>query len=259
MMSNTDKPAENMRLLIVIGARNEETQLEETVRGLQAACSPKQVAGMVLLLASKTTEGCLRTANAMQNAGFHIPVEAVQQMSGNVPDSIKAILGGRREITHVLFLASDGCLNASAVASLVARAQQDRCAVYKISRTLPGGGFSSRYSAAEILLYKLFCVFVRMLFCCEITDPAFFVTIAPVHLFQFVQFSQSSILFGVEWIYALLRRRVPIFEIPAKNLPRTEMEDSSTVLSRLRYAAIAVRIRFMPLSRLWEDKARSIN
>jgi len=253
-MSN---PAQYMRLLLIVLAKNEETQLEKTVRDLQTACSPEQVAGMVLLLAQNVTEGCLRTANTLcgewlsRSLGFPIPIEVVQQSANSIPDGIITVLDSRPDASHVLLLVSDGFLESVAVSELIARAAQDRDHIYKISRALPGGAFSPQYCAAETWLYRLFCAFVRLLFGCSITDPAFGVMVVPVHLFQLVRLRHKTLLFWVEWMYALLRSETVIVEIPAIHLPRTEKEGSSTILSRLRYVTIAIQMRFAPKKSIW--------
>ena len=247
-------PTQPMRLLIVIGAKNEESQLEKTVRGLEAACSPGQVAGIVLMLAQNATEGCRRTADELCSVEFPIPVEAVVDPSRNLPASLKAVLGGRQDASHTLFLAADYFLDSSAVAGLVARAAQDPGTIYKISRAMRGGSFSPDYSPVEVLLYRLFCVFIRILYSCSITDPAFFVMVMPISLFLALRFKQASVPFGVEMMYALLRSKALIAEIPADNLPRTEMHNSSTIRQRLRYATIAVGMRFMPRKKFFEER-----
>ena len=248
-----NRPAESMRLLLLIGAKNEETQLEKTVRGLQAACSPETAAGMVILLARTATEGCVRTARALQGNAFPIPVETVQQPTDDIPASINAVLGDGRDASHILCLASDYFVESSAIADLIARAEQDRGAIYKLSRALPGGSFSPHYRAGMVPLYRLFCVFIRALYMCGITDPSFTVMVVPVRLFQSIRFRRTSLAFLLEWMYALLRAKIPIVEIPAVNLPRTEGENSTNLAARLRHAAIAVRTRVVPAKKLWKE------
>jgi len=244
-------PAQGMRLLLFIFAKNEESQLEKTVRGLQAVCPPESVAGMVLFLAPNATKGCLRTAEGLQNAGFLIPIEIFQQASSNIPACVKAVLDGKPDVSHVMHLASDYFMESSAIAGLIESAAQDCGTVYKFSRTVPGGGFSPGYRHGMVPLYRLFCACVRVLYGCGITDPAFFVMVAPVRLFQLVQFRHTSMLYGQEWMYALLRGKTPIIEIPAVHLPRTEMDNSTTIYRRLRYMSIAVCMRFASKKSIW--------
>jgi len=246
-----DCPSPHMRLLLFIFAKNEEGQLEKTVCGLQAACSPESVVSMVLFLAPNATEGCLRTANALQNAGFPIPVEVFRQPSGDIPACIKSALEDRRDISHVMHLASDYFLESGVIAGLITRAAQDCGTIYKFSRTVSGGGFSPGYRGGMAFLYRLFCACIRLLYGCKITDPAFFVMIVPVHLFQHVQFRHTSMLYGQEWVYALLRNKTPIIEIPAVHLPRTEMENSSTIRRRLHYVSIGIAMRFLAIKSIW--------
>ena len=246
---------QDMRLLIVVMAKNEESQLDQTVRGLQNAGLPEQAAGMVILLAQYATEGCLRTAEALQNEGFSIPVEAVRQPVNNLPVSIQIALNDRSHITHFLYLAADYFLESEAIAGLIARAVQDRGSIYKVSRALPGGSFSPHYSGVQVLLYRSFCTFVRVLFNCNITDPVFSSLVAPVQLFCLFRPKQTTLAFCSEWMFALLRKKVAVTEIPVVNLPRTEQEGTSTVFSRLRYVKTALRARFVPMKRLWDEDA----
>jgi len=244
-----------MRLLLFVFAKNEESQFERTVRGLQAACSPDHVAGMVLFLAQNATGGCLRTAEVLNRADFPIAVEIARQPCGDIPACLKAVLDARADITHVLFVAADYFLEPAAIAGLIGRAARDPGAVHKFSRALPGGGFSPGYPAGAETLYRLFCAAVRVFYGCKITDPSFFIMAAPVRFFRRIRFKRTSMLFGQEWMYALLRAKAPVAEIPAVNLPRTEMGGTATLLYRLRYVTIAVAMRLRPMKRIWEKGA----
>jgi len=247
--------AETMRLLLFVLAKDEESQLEKTVCGLQAACAPGSLAGMVLLLAPNATQGCRRVAEALQNADFRVAVEVVVQPSWDFPACVKSVLLDR-QISHLLFVASDYYYESSAIADLIARAKECPGSIHRLSRTMPGGGFSSDYNAIEVLLYRLFCVFVRVLYGCRVTDPASAIAVVPERLFRLLKFRQGSLLIGAEWMFALLRSQAaPIVEIPAVTLPRAEGKGFSTVVSRLRYVPVAIRMRFIPLKNIWEEGA----
>jgi len=242
-----------MRLLLVVLAKNEESQLAKTVRGLQAACAPETVAAIVLLLAANATEGCLRTASQLRGTAFPIPVEIFMQPCADLFASARAAVDSVPRATHVLFLASDYFLESRAVAGLAARAAGNPMVVHKFSRALPGGGFSPGYPAGAVPLYRLFCAFVRLLYGCGVTDPVFPVMIVPVRLLRLFRNKRGSLLAWAEWVFALMRAKTPIEEVPAESLPRTEQENSSTLLTRLRCAAIAVSMRFAPLERIWKE------
>ena len=237
------QPATNMRLLIFVLASNEEHQLEKTVRGLQAQCPPEHAAGIVLFLAPKATVGCLRTAAALQDLTAPIPTEILQETTLNTPETIKKAVRARTDATHVLFLASDYFLETSQIVDLIERAARDPEHIYKFSRALPGGRFQPGYPIGAIPLYRLFSFFVRILYGVKITDPVFPVMVAPVQLFQ-QQYAQSSILAGAEFIFLLLRMKLPMIEVPAFHLPRTEKKGTTNIAFRLRYLGIALRTRF---------------
>jgi len=251
-MTNLE-PAQDMRLLLIIFALNEESDLEKTVRGLQALCSPELVAGMVLLLAKSATEGCLRTAKALETAGFAIPVEVARQPSRDVLGCVKTVLGSRRHATHIMFLFADYFMESAAIADIIARAAQDRGTIYKFSRALPGGAFTPEYRPGEEWLYRLFSLFVRLLFRCGITDPVFQIMVAPVHLFWPTRFRQTSMVFGIEWVFTLLRNKISITEIPVVQLPRTGPGYKPTGNHRLHYLPITFRARFAPKKCIWEE------
>ena len=235
--------AKSMRLLIFVLASNEEHQLEQTVRGLQEECSPAHVAGIMLFLAPKATEGCLRTAAALEASDAPIPVEIVRESFGNALYTTQEVLRTRKNITHALFLASDYFLETSQIVGMIERAAHDLDHIYKFSRVLPGGRFQPGYPAGAIPLYRLFCAFVRILYGVKVTDPVFFVLIAPVQLFQ-LECREPSILAGTELLFLLLRAKAPIAEVPAYHLPRTEKKGSTNLAFRLRYVKIALRTRF---------------
>ena len=172
----------DMHLLLFVMAKNEEKQLEETVRGLQSVCPGEIVAGMVLYLAPDATQGCLSTARALQSEASRIPVEIFVQPSGDIPAGFKAVLNRRRDVTHVLFLMSDNNIEIGAIVGLIERAAADPDTVYKFSRALPGGRFSSHYSVLEVRAYLLLCAFVRLLYGNRLTDHFFLVGIYPAAL-----------------------------------------------------------------------------
>ena len=243
-MNDADKqPAQNMRLLIFVLASNEEAQLKKTVRGLQEQCPPAHVAGIVMFLAPKTTEGCLRTAAALQDPSAPIPTEILQETNLTSPDSVKEALRARPDVTHVMFLASDYFLETSQVVYLIEQAAHDLDHIYKFSRAMPGGRFQPGYPFGAIPLYRLFCFFIRILYGSKVTDPVFPVMAAPVQLFQ-RQYQQSSILAGSEFMFLLMRTKAPIVELPAYHLPRTEKRGTTNIAFRLRYVGIALRTRF---------------
>ena len=248
-----------MRLLLFVVARNEESQLIKTVRGLQAVCPPEYVKSMVLLLARDATEGCRRTAGALQNESFPIPVEAIVQPNDNLPGCVKAILKERQGFSHFLIVASDFFLESGAIGDMVTRAARDPDTIYKFSRAMPGGSFGPRYSKLELWLYRLFSAFIRLLYSCDLTDPAFAILVAPASLAISVRLRHSSLLGNIEWLFALLRVKAPIVEVPAINLPRTEMKESTTFIKRLFYIAIALRIRVVPKKRVWSTSERKEN
>jgi len=232
-----------MQLLIFVLASNEEHQLEKTVRGLQAECPPEHVAGIVLFLAAKATEGCLRTAAALQDLTAPILTEILQETALTTPETVKEALHAKKEATHVIFLASDYFLETSQVVDIIERAAHDPDHIYKFSRALPGGRFQPGYPIGAIPLYRLFAFFVRILYGSNITDPVFPVMVSPVQLFQ-QQYTQSSILAGAEFMFLLLRMKVPMVEVPAYHLPRTEQQGTTNIAFRLRYVGIALRTRF---------------
>jgi len=252
-MSDATKP---MRLLIFIGAVNEESQLEQTVRGLAAACSPAHVASLMVSLAPMATEGCIRTAEALEDVSAPIPIEIYRQPVLDCPFSANALLDTRPDITHVMFLASDYDVESATVAGMIARAAQDCDTVYKLSRNLRGGRFSAEYPFGMVASYRLFTLLLRIGFFSRITDPAFFCMVAPVRLFRAVRFREKSVIFGVEWAFTLLRARAPTAELPAVQLPRTEGAGSSTPLGRLRYVRLAARARFAPLKDIWDEEMK---
>ena len=245
-----------MRLLLIVLAKNEELQLVQTIQGLQAACSPETVAGITLLLAHNVTDGCLRTAAELVGAaGQPLPVALVRQPTSDLPACVRTVLDDRRDdITHVMFLGADYFLESTAIADLIARAAQDRSAVYKFSRTLPGGAFASHYKPFLIPLYRLFCLFARMLFGRGASDPAFAHGVIPAHVLRGIRYTQTAAMLVVEQMLTLRRLKIPVVEIPAVQLPRTEHKNSSTFRQRIIYIFSALRIRFAPLNWIWRDK-----
>ena len=250
-----ESSAGGMRLLLIVLAKNEELQLKQTVHGLQAACSPETVAGITLLLAHNATDGCLRVATELsESAGQPLPVVLVKQPTSDLPACIRTVLDDRQDITHVMFLGADYFLESAAIADLVAHAAQDTGSVYKFSRTLPGGAFASHYKPFLIPLYRLFCVFTRMLFGRGASDPAFGHGAIPVHILRGIRYNQTSHMLVVEQMLTLRRLKIPIVEIPAVQLPRTEHKNSSNLRQRLLYIVAVLRIRFAPLGWIWRDE-----
>jgi len=244
---------EPIRLLLIVLAVNEELELEKTVHGLQSTCSPELVAGMVLLLAQNATEGCLRTARSLAEAGLPIPTQVVVQPSRDIPGCIKAVLDSRPDATHMMIAFSDYCMESDDLAGLVANAARDRDRIYKFSRALAGGTFKPEYRPGEVRLYLLFCICIRILFWSHITDPVFQVVVSPVQLFQSVRFKFTSMAFGAEWMYALLRRKTPMVEIPVVSLPRIgPIALTRRNNHRLHYLLAAIRTRFAPKKYIWE-------
>jgi len=246
-----------MRLLLFVLAVNEEAELEKTVRGLQAACSPEHVAGIVLLLAQRASEGCLRTAQALTRAGFPIPTEISVQASRDIPACIKTVLNDGRDVTHMLIAFADYCMDPNDIAGLVARAAKDPGAIHKFSRALPGGTFSPEYRPGELPLYRLFSLGVRALFLRRISDPVFQVIVTPARLFRAIRFRQASMAFGIEWVCTLLRMRVPVAEYPVVSLPRTGPDYPSHNRHRRYYLPAVFRARFAPKKSIWEASAAS--
>jgi len=251
-MANLDS-VEPMRLQIFVFAVNEEVELEKTVRGLQAVCSPGIVAGITLLLAHRASAGCLRTSRAMAGAGFAIPVEVVVQPSRDVLGCVTGVLSSGRDISHFLFLMADYFLESEAIAGLIDLAARDRSVIYKFSRALPGGRFSPEYRPGELPLYRCFTLLLRLSFRSGVTDPIFSVMVAPVQKFLPVRIREKSLMFWTEWLFILMRGKEPIIEIPAYSLPRTGPDYTFHNMHRLHYLPVAIRARFAPQKSLWEE------
>ena len=243
----------DMRICLIIFAKNEQHSLEKTVRDLQEACSPQSVAGMVVFLAPNATEACSATAQALAQELFGIPVQVVVQQPSGVGLSMQTLFSNAN-FTHVMILSADYFVRPTAVAQLIAHAAQQPDVIYKFSRALPGGSFSSEYSRTKILLYRVFVFCLRILYHCNITDPAFISVLMPCPYMFCVRPRERSVHAGLEWLLIMLRCRVPVVELAAQNLPRTEQKGSSTVIGRLNYIRIALRVRFAPKKKICRER-----
>ncbi len=234
---------------IMIAAINETFSLEETVRIIRETCDPGDVAEVLLLLSkTKSTPGCIATAEKLVAGGGLFPISIVWQSlpfaGGAYRDGIAAARG-----SHVLMMSADLETDPSLVRGMLEASRENPDAIVTMSRWIRGGGFTG-YSKVKQVCNRIFQRCFSLIYLTGLSDLTYAFRNFPTDLMRRIDWKELRHPFFLETAVAPLRLRVRFVELPAHWKPRLEAGSQNSFFANFRYFKTAFRVRFTPWNKL---------
>lgn len=233
-----------MKVVVVIGARDEVHALRETVHGIISACNAEDIARLLIFLAPNATEDCRKEVYTLAAQTLPIPVLAVHEQNDGFATELQQLLREQSDASHAIFWPSDLCYSPQQLAQMIAQAKQNPGAIITLSRLMPGGSLPKDGGAWLNLQRKLFSKLVRLLYFSRQTDPHHGITLFPIRDFVCLNLKEKHMAFLIEYTLCFERMGLPFVEIPCIQQARIEGKSNMTFARRLRYLAPVLRLRF---------------
>ena len=158
--------------------------------------------------------------------------------------------------SHVIMMASDLETDPNLVRELIGEEEKKPWGIVTASRWVKGGAFHG-YSRIKLACNWIFQRWFSLLYCTHLTDMTYAYRIFPAKLVQTIRWEELGHPFLFETVIKPLRLGVPVVEIPAVWVARSEGESQNTFLRNFVYFRTGLKIRFARKASLLRTNAVS--
>jgi len=230
---------------IQILALNEVRSLYDTVETILETCEHADIERINLLLAEHATPGCRAMAERLREESTDVPVGVFRQNSPSIPEVyFRAIQDCTA--SHMLLMSSDGETDPHAVHLLIEQAKSRPDCLVVASRWIQGGGFENYGWINQTLNYG-FQWLAHLLYRVKMTDASFVFGICPQHGYaaQGLRPEEQGFSSAMEFKLRLIKRGMPVCEVPVSWKPRQEGKSNNSFLNKLQYLKPMLRTLFL--------------
>jgi glycosyltransferase involved in cell wall biosynthesis len=228
---------------IVLPAINEIYSFKKTVEIILDTCDKADLCEFFIVLCSKTTPECIKTAESIKEMNCGVPVKIYYQKKPFIGSAMREAFD-LVEGTHVVMMSTDLETDPNAIQRFIEMVKQKPEEIVTVSRWIKQGGFSG-YNKVKLLSNFIFQKVISLLFLSNLTDLTYAYRIFPVSLLREIHWEETKHPFFLETALKPLRLGIKIREIPGKWEARTEGESQNSFFKNFDYFRLAFRVRFM--------------
>lgn len=232
-------------LSVVITASDEVNDLKETVDTLLAVGD--DIGEIVIVLPDWADPNCAAMTDALAESHPDKVKKLIQTQSGiggAILDGFDSAAG-----SHILYSVADLAISLDSVAPMIAIEKQYPEGIAKSSRFMKGGRFVD-YSKVRLAINSVAQVCLKILYQTNIRDHTNPMQIMPAEFYRSVEWHERTYPLLEELVLVPLRLRVPFREVPCTCYGRREGVSKNSFLQTALYLKTALRVRFVPKSRL---------
>lgn len=237
---------------VLLPAINETYSMKETVDIILKTCDKTDLCEFFIILCEKTTQECVKTAEAIRDMKCGIPVVIYFQkkpfVGMAIRESFELVKG-----SHLIVMSTDMETPPDLVCKMIEDEKKDPDGIITASRWIKGGGFSG-YFGIKLVANWIFQKIISALFLSKCSDLTYGYRIFPTKLMQSINWEETKHPFFLETALKPLRLGVKISEIPAKWEARTEGESQNGFFENFKYFKTELHIRFMKKSDILKGK-----
>ena len=253
MVMGTDNPMnKSLRISFVLPVLNETYSLKQTVDTI-FELAPDELHEVLIITAERTTSASLAVIDTIQKehaAQVRVHRQRLPFLGGAMQEAFDIASG-----EHVMLMASDLETDPALIPAFVEKIKEDRWDIVAGSRWIEGGGFEG-YSRMKLALNYLFQRIFRIFYHTTVTDLTFAYRLYRKSLLEGMRWEELKHPFLLECLLKPLRCGARVAEIPCTWRARTEGTSASLFIETFAYLRIALKVRFLPLSRLRRGKTQ---
>lgn len=230
---------------VLLPAMDETYSLQETVETIAATCKADDLAEIILILCSRSTQKCRETAEQLvqrfeKQMRIYIYDQKRPFVGRAIQEGIDLAVG-----SHLVMMSSDLETDPKLVERFIELAKKEPDKIITASRWLKGGGFQN-YNSVKLVCNMIFEKLIAVFFGVRLSDLTFGYRHFPTKLMQSIEWEEEKHPFFLETALKPLRLGVEFVEIPAFWKARTEGESQNGFFENFRYFKTAWRVKFMP-------------
>lgn len=228
-----------MGISVVLPILNEVATLDETITIL-IWDNRERLDEILVVICDRTTASCLDVVerHLRENPGLLRVVRQTQPFLGG------AMMAGIRESSgdRIVTLFADLESDPSLVRDMIEASDRNPGAIIQASRWMKNSRFQG-YSRMKLGLNFIAQLGLRLAFARHVTDFTFGYRLYPSDIAKSIPVNEFRHGFVLEILLMAIRMKVPILEIPANWIRRTEGDSQSTLSTYLHYFPLACRAR----------------
>lgn len=236
---------------IIVGTTNEKESLIQTVDEIMKTCNSSDISKILLVKSKDASDGC-NFAIGLLEKKYSGKVFGLEQSRAFVGGAIRDGFDAA-ESSHIMLLPSDLAIDLSCVSQMIERVKQNPEIISKTSRWLKKNSFHN-YGGMKKLLNGTAQVFLKVLYCADLTDFTSPVQTAPAEAYRKSNWQELNFPFLLEMVLVPLRLGYQFEEIPVKCFNRKEGFSRNSAKQTALYLKTALRIRFTPKSKLIKEQ-----
>jgi len=228
---------------VILPAINETYSMTETVNIILDTCKKEDVCEFFIVLCSKSTPDCVKTAETIRDSDCGVPVEIYFQKKPFIGMALREALELVKG-SHFIMMSTDLETDPNVVSKMIEDEKKNPDGIVTVSRWIKGGGFKG-YSKIKLIANYIFEKMIAWLFFSKCTDLTYAYRIFPTDLMRSISWEEEKHPFFLETVLKPIRLGVKLTEVPGKWEARTEGESQNSFFENFLYFRTAFRIRFM--------------
>ena len=229
-----------MDISVILPVINETYSLRKTVEIINET-SKGYIKEYIIVKCKFTTQ---QSISVIQQLQFDFPElvvihnQKLPYLGGALREAFELASG-----SHLILMASDLETDPYLVNELIKEELKCKTGIVTASRWINGGSFKG-YSKLKLVLNWLFQKLISTIYWTNLTDMTYAFRIMPTSLAQRIKWEELRHPFLLETLVKPLMLNIPIKEIPANWIARTEGESQNTFIRTFAYVRIAIQARF---------------
>lgn len=232
---------------IILGAVDETDTLRETIEYVVSHCDKHDLAEFVISCSQRITPESQRVVDYVTSADYGVPVRTIKQQLRGI-ETIREVMAVAQG-SHCILLSSDMASDLDYVFQMIEGVKKEPDVIFKASRWLKGCKFHG-YNKARLVMNYLGQIFLRVLFCKNLTDMTTPLQIAPTALYNSIRWEYDGFPFLLEMVLKPIRLGYKVKEIPTNCYARTQGKSNNSFRQTAAYLPTAFKIRFMKKSKI---------
>lgn len=232
-----------VRATVMTAAVNEVESLKKTIMTITDTCDPEDLEEFVIVLCDRTTAECRKAAESFLPEYKGIPVRIYEQVLPGLGGALRCAMENSCG-SHTILMPADEGIDLDAPARMIELAKKNPDYIISTSRWMKGCHFED-YGKIKIILNFAAQIFLRVLFGQKLTDMTNPAQLAPVSIYDRIQWESTDYSLMLEMVLKPLRLGVKFIEIPTDCHKRTEGASGNSPMRTAAYFLTALKVRFM--------------
>lgn len=235
---------------IIIGTTDETDSLKKTVDFIMDNCDHNDIDKVLMVKSKNASDGCncaIRDLEEKYKGKVYGMEQSRPFIGGAIRDGFDAA-----ESSHIMLLPSDLAISLECIPEMIRRVKLKPEVISKTSRWLNKDSFHN-YNGVRKFINRWSQVFLRALYCADLTDFTSPVQTAPTQAYSRSDWQEFNFPFLLEMVLVPLRRGYKFEEFPVECYGREQGKSKNSARQTALYFKTALRIRFTSKKKLTKE------